>query len=99
VASKGDTAWPRTPSRHILQLLVGFGAKSGCSDELALDVLEKAPREIDPDHTAADYLPSFVESYNDLSKVSFAEISYVASLMRTLLTRNLDLWRTLSETS
>ena len=99
MASKDDTAWPRTPSRHILQLLVGFGAHSGCSDELALDILEKAPREIAPDHTAADYLPSFIESYNDISKVSFAEISSVVSPMRTLLTRNLDLRRTLSETS
>jgi hypothetical protein len=82
MGSTDDTAWPRCPSRHILQLLVGFGANSGCS-ELALDVLEKAPRVITPEHTAADYLPSFIEKYNDLSQVSLLEIGYVAVFART----------------
>lgn len=79
----GSTAWPRCPSRHILQLLVGFSANSGCSDELALDVLEKAPRVIASEHTAADYLPSFMEKYNDLSQVSVLEIGYAAAFART----------------
>lgn len=78
-----DTAWPRCPSSHILQLLVGFGANSGCSDELALSVLEKAPRVIASEHTAADYLPSFIEKYNDLSQVSLLEIEFASVFERT----------------
>jgi hypothetical protein len=70
VGSTGDTAWPRCAHKHILQLLVGFGTKSGCSDELALNVLEKAPQEIGSDHTPADFVPNLVEKYNDLSQVS-----------------------------
>jgi hypothetical protein len=74
VGSTDDTAWPRCPHKHILQLLVGFGAKSGSSNELALNVLEKAPQEIALEHTPADYVPNFVEEYNDLSQVSLLRI-------------------------
>jgi hypothetical protein len=35
--STDDTAWPRCAHKHILQLLVGFGAKPGGSDQLALN--------------------------------------------------------------
>ena len=76
MGSTEDTAWPRRPHKHILQLLVGFGAQSGCSDELALNVLEKAPQEIALEHTPADYVPNFVEKYNDLSQVSLLRINW-----------------------
>jgi hypothetical protein len=78
VSSTDDTAWPRCPYKHILQLLVGFGAKSGCSDELALNALEKAPQEIALEHRPADYVPNFMEKYNDLSKVSLLRIECLA---------------------
>jgi hypothetical protein len=74
VSSTDDASWPRCPHKHILQLLVGFGAKSGCSDELALNLLEKATQEIALEHTPADYVLNFVEKYNDLSKVSLLRI-------------------------
>lgn len=85
VGSRDDTAWPRCPPRHILQFLVGFGANSGCSDELALDVLEKAPRIIASEHTAADYLPSFIEKHNDLSQVSLLEVCGVCEVKTLIL--------------
>jgi hypothetical protein len=76
VGSTEDTAWPRRPHKHIPQLLVGFGAQSGCSDELALNVLEKAPREIALEHTPTDYVSNFVENYNDLSQVCLLRIDW-----------------------
>ena len=74
VGSEDDTAWPRCPHKHILQLLVGFGAKSSYSDGLALNVLEKAPQEIALEQTPTDYVPNFVEKYNHLSRGSLLRI-------------------------
>ncbi|KAJ9635178.1 hypothetical protein H2199_008664 [Coniosporium tulheliwenetii] len=64
-----STAWPHSSARHILQLLTGFAPGSGCSDELAVELLEKAPGRISPGHGPADYFPNFIEEYNRVDEI------------------------------
>lgn len=66
-----QTAWPHPPARHILQLLTGFAAGSGAPEELAIELLKAGPSTLLIDHSAADFLPNFVEAYNDISKVRY----------------------------
>jgi hypothetical protein len=40
------------------------------SNEVSLELLEKAPTEVAQIHDTGDYMPSFIEAYNDLSKVT-----------------------------
>ncbi|KAJ9602207.1 hypothetical protein H2200_013327 [Cladophialophora chaetospira] len=68
-SSPEATAWPRTQNRHILQLGTGTFPGSSDSDALSLKALAKAPYEINPGHTPADYLPSFIESFNDVEAI------------------------------
>jgi hypothetical protein len=63
------TAWPHQARRHILQLATGTLPGVSPSNEVALKLLETAPSEIAQTHDACDYVPNFIESYNDLSKV------------------------------
>ena len=43
-------------------------------DDLAFKVLKKAPYEIFPEHDATDYIPNFLHSYNDYSKVRVFDV-------------------------
>ncbi|EON68665.1 hypothetical protein W97_07923 [Coniosporium apollinis CBS 100218] len=71
-----STAWPHSSSRHILQLLTGFAPGSGCSDELALKLLETAPGEISSGrHVDGDYFPNFLNGYMQLGKVELAGLN------------------------
>jgi len=64
-----STAWPHSSARYVLQLLTGFAPGSGCLDELAIKVLEKAPGKIAPGHGPKDYFPHFVEGYRRVDEV------------------------------
>jgi hypothetical protein len=44
-------------------------------DELALRSLVDAPYKIYPEHDAADYIPNFLQSFNDHSKVCRHNVS------------------------
>lgn len=63
------TAWPHHGRRHILQLATGTLPGSSSPNEVALNLLQTAPSEIDLAHEECDYTPNFIESYNDLRKV------------------------------
>ncbi|KAN0076339.1 hypothetical protein V8E54_006481 [Elaphomyces granulatus] len=66
---RGATAWPHDSRGHILQLCVGSAAENGFSEELALDLLRKAPAEILPCHRPGDYIPLFIHEFHDLSQI------------------------------
>lgn len=65
----GKTAWPRSSQLHILQLATGHLSGTSPTDEVILDLLEKGPSEIARSHKAGSYIPNFIESFHDLSKV------------------------------
>ena len=48
------------------------GSKS--LDELAVKGLAEAPYKIYPEHKAADYMPNFLQGFNDFSKVCELEV-------------------------
>jgi hypothetical protein len=64
------TAWPHQARKHVLQLATGNVPGMSPSNEVALELLEKAPTEVAQIHDTGDYMPSFIEAYNDLSKVT-----------------------------
>jgi hypothetical protein len=45
-------------------------ARATLSNEVALELLENVPLEIAQTHDAGDYAPNFLESYNDLRKIT-----------------------------
>ncbi|EXJ76697.1 uncharacterized protein A1O5_01205 [Cladophialophora psammophila CBS 110553] len=69
ISSRQDTAWPHTANRHILQLGTGSFPGSPESDALSLKALAEAPFEISPTHTKADYIPNFINSFNDIEAI------------------------------
>jgi hypothetical protein len=69
-----DCGWPHTRNRHILQLGVGAMPGSKELDELALRSLADAPYKIYPEHDAADYIPNFLQSFNDYTKVCWRDL-------------------------
>ncbi|KIX94202.1 uncharacterized protein Z520_10229 [Fonsecaea multimorphosa CBS 102226] len=69
ISSRTDTAWPHTNNRHILQLGTGSFPGSLESDALSLKALADAPFEISRTHTNADYIPNFIESFNDIEAI------------------------------
>ncbi|OAP61534.1 hypothetical protein AYL99_03737 [Fonsecaea erecta] len=69
ISSRTDTAWPHTNNRHILQLGTGSFPGSPESDAVSLKVLADAAFEISLTHTKADYIPNFINSFNDVEAV------------------------------
>jgi hypothetical protein len=69
IKAGSDCAWPHTRNRHILQLGTGAIPGSVELDELAFKSLAEAPYMMYPGHEAADCIPNFLQSFNDLSKV------------------------------
>lgn len=63
------TAWPHDRPRHVLQLSTGYLKDAGCSFEVAEKLLMEAISYILPDHKPGDYLPNFLQDFNDLSAV------------------------------
>ncbi|KIX09742.1 uncharacterized protein Z518_00823 [Rhinocladiella mackenziei CBS 650.93] len=69
LTSPTSAAWPHTKNRHILQLGTGAFPGSAESDALAIKALAEAPWEISLTHTEADYIPNFIDSFNDVQKI------------------------------
>jgi hypothetical protein len=69
IKTGSDCGWPHTRNRHILQLGTGAMPGSKSLDELAFKSLAEAPYKIYPEHNQADYIPNFLQSFNDFSKV------------------------------
>lgn len=67
--SPSDAAWPHTKNRHVVQL--GAAAPSTCPEleQVVLQALADAPKEIIGEaHEAADFIPNFLNSFNDPKK-------------------------------
>jgi len=80
VSSSDLAAWPRTRNRHILQLGTGAFPGSPDSDALAVKALAEAPYKLSLSHTAADYIPNFIEPFNDVEAVSVPRVLYPLDL-------------------
>lgn len=65
-----DCAWPHTRAQHVLQLGVAVPVGDTEAGRAVVKALEEAPKRINPGHQPGDYLPNFVQSFNDVSAVS-----------------------------
>lgn len=66
-----DCAWPHSRCQHILQIGVAVPAGDDHHGKIVYEAMEKAPKQICPQHQPGDYLPNFVMPFNDVSAVSF----------------------------
>jgi hypothetical protein len=52
-----------------LQFATGTIPGASPSNEIVLELLEKAPSEVAKSHDSGDYLPAFIENFHDPKKV------------------------------
>lgn len=64
-----DCAWPHSRQQHVLQLGVAALADDRKMRDCVVKALRDAPEQIDPGHRPEDFLPNFVESWNDVPAV------------------------------
>lgn len=69
-SARTDCAWPHSRCQHILQLGVAVPVGDDRSGPIVYEALEQAPKQIWPRHEPGDYLPNFVQPFNDLAAVS-----------------------------
>ncbi|KAH8804465.1 FAD binding domain-containing protein [Xylogone sp. PMI_703] len=64
-----DCAWPHTRAQHVLQLAVAAPIGDVETGKSSLEALGKAPKRICPEHQPGDYLPNFIQDFNDMSAI------------------------------
>ncbi|RFU76338.1 fad binding domain-containing [Trichoderma arundinaceum] len=64
-----DCAWPHTRAQHVLQLGVAAPIGDVETGKRVLQALEEAPKRMCPEHQPGDFLPNFIQKFNDISAI------------------------------
>ena len=82
---RGKTAWPHDTRRHVMQLVLGCKSGDAPPDvrDIVMEQLNKAGAQIaGPGKTPKEWLPGFLNEWNDLGEVYGANLPKLQELKK-----------------